>query len=115
MTRVKRGVTAHQRHKKIIKQASGYYGARSRTYRAAFQAVIKANQYGYRDRRNKKRQFRKSWIIKINAASRLYGLTYSQLIYKLKKLSILINRKVITNLIVHNPEIFRSLIKQIKQ
>ncbi|MCV2508492.1 MAG: 50S ribosomal protein L20 [Candidatus Lightella neohaematopini] len=115
MTRVKRGVTAHRRHKKILKQASGYYGARSRTYRSAFQAVIKANQYSYRDRRNKKRQFRKSWIIKINAASRLYGLTYSQLIYKLKKLSILINRKVITNLIMHNPEIFRNLMKQIKQ
>ncbi|MCV2499755.1 MAG: 50S ribosomal protein L20 [Candidatus Lightella neohaematopini] len=115
MTRVKRGVTAHQRHKKILKQTSGYYGARSRTYRSAFQAVIKANQYSYRDRRNKKRQFRKLWIIKINAASRLYGLTYSQLIYKLKKLSILINRKVITNLIINHPEIFRNLIKQIKQ
>ncbi|MCV2528462.1 MAG: 50S ribosomal protein L20 [Candidatus Lightella neohaematopini] len=114
MTRVKRGVTAHQRHKKILRQAKGYYGARSRTYRSAFQAVIKANQYSYRDRRYKKRQFRKLWIIKINAASRLYGLTYSQLIYKLKRLSILINRKIITNLIIHSPEIFKNLIEQIK-
>ncbi|MCV2528884.1 MAG: 50S ribosomal protein L20 [Candidatus Lightella neohaematopini] len=114
MTRVKRGVTAHQRHKKILRQAKGYYGARSRTYRSAFQAVIKANQYSYRDRRYKKRQFRKLWIIKINAASRLYGLTYSQLICKLKRLSILINRKIITNLIIHSPEIFKNLIEQIK-
>ncbi|MCV2525814.1 MAG: 50S ribosomal protein L20 [Candidatus Lightella neohaematopini] len=114
MTRVKRGVTAHRRHKKILRQAKGYYGARSRTYRSAFQAVIKANQYSYRDRRYKKRQFRKLWIVRINAASRLYGLTYSQLIYKLKRLSILINRKIITNLIIHNPEIFKNLIEQIK-
>ncbi|MCV2506291.1 MAG: 50S ribosomal protein L20 [Candidatus Lightella neohaematopini] len=115
MTRVKRGVTAHRRHKKILKQASGYYGARSRTYRSAFQAVIKSHQYSYRDRRNRKRQFRKSWIIKINAASRLYGLKYSQLIYKLRKLSILINRKIIANIVINNPKIFENLIKQIKQ
>lgn len=78
MPRVKRGVTANRRHKKVLKQAKGYYGARSRIYRVAVQAVTKAGQYAYRDRRVKKRDFRKLWIARINAASRANGMTYSQ-------------------------------------
>ena len=80
MARVKRGVTAHARHKKVLKAAKGYYGARSRTYRVAVQAVTKAGQYAYRDRRQKKRQFRALWIVRINAAARQHDLSYSQLI-----------------------------------
>jgi len=85
MARVKRGVIAHRRHKKVLERAKGYYGARSRVYRVAFQAVIKAGQYAYRDRRQKKRQFRALWIARINAASRLNGLSYSRLINGLKR------------------------------
>ena len=85
MPRVKRGVTARARHKKILKQAKGYYGARSRVYRVAFQAVTKAGQYAYRDRRQKKRQFRQLWIVRINAAARIHGLSYSRFISGLKK------------------------------
>ncbi|MDU5462042.1 MAG: 50S ribosomal protein L20 [Escherichia coli] len=80
MARVKRGVIARARHKKILKQAKGYYGARSRVYRVAFQAVIKAGQYAYRDRRQRKRQFRQLWIARINAAARQNGISYSKLI-----------------------------------
>ena len=86
MPRVKRGVTAHARHKKVLKQAKGYYGARSRVYRVAKQAVIKAGQYAYRDRRNRKREFRSLWIIRINAAARLHGLSYSRFMAGIKKL-----------------------------
>jgi large subunit ribosomal protein L20 len=85
MPRVKRGVVARQRHKKILKQAKGYYGARSRVFRVAKQAVTKAAQYAYRDRRQRKRQFRALWITRINAASRANGLSYSRLIAGLKK------------------------------
>jgi len=85
MPRVKRGVTAHRRHKKILKQAKGYYGARSRVFRVAKQAVTKAGQYAYRDRRQRKRQFRALWITRINAQSRANGLTYSRLINGLKR------------------------------
>jgi large subunit ribosomal protein L20 len=88
MPRVKRGVQARARHKKVLKQAKGYYGARSRVYRVAFQAVIKAGQYAYRDRRAKKRQFRQLWIARINAAARQNGLSYSRFINGLKKASI---------------------------
>lgn len=102
MTRVKRGVTARKRHKKILKQAKGYYGARSRVFRVAKQAVIKAHQYSYRDRKIKKRTFRQLWIIKINAAVREYGLSYSLFINKLKKNNININRKNLVNLIENN-------------
>jgi len=84
MPRVKRGVTAHRRHKKILKQAKGYYGARSRIFRVAKQAVIKAGQYAYRDRRQRKRQFRALWITRINAQARANGITYSQFINGLK-------------------------------
>ncbi|MBZ4678940.1 MAG: ribosomal protein, partial [Shewanella sp.] len=87
MPRVKRGVTARARHKKVLKLAKGYYGARSRTFRVAVQAVTKAGQYAYRDRRQKKRQFRQLWIARINAASRQNGLSYSRFINGLKKAS----------------------------
>ena len=86
MARVKRGVTAHAKHKKVLNKAKGYYGARSRTYRTAKQAVIKAGQYAYRDRRNRKRSFRALWISRINAGARANGLSYSRLIAGLKKL-----------------------------
>ena len=85
MARVKRGVTARARHKKILKLAKGYYGARSRVYRVAKQAVIKAGQYAYRDRKQKKRQFRALWIVRINAAARMYGISYSRMINGLNK------------------------------
>ena len=94
MARVKRGVTARARHKKVLEQAKGYYGARSRTYRVAVQAVTKAGQYAYRDRRQKKRQFRALWIVRINAAARQYGLSYSKFMNGLKKANIEIDRKV---------------------
>ena len=98
MPRVKRGVTAHARHKKVLKQAKGYYGARSRVYRVAFQAVIKAGQYAYRDRRQRKRQFRQLWIARINAATRELGLTYSQFINGLNKAGIELDRKVLASI-----------------
>lgn len=94
MARVKRGVTARARHKKVLKAAKGYYGARSRVYRVAFQAVIKAGQYAYRDRRQKKRQFRQLWIARINAAARQNSMSYSRFINGLKKASIEIDRKI---------------------
>ncbi len=95
MARVKRGVIARARHKKILKQAKGYYGARSRVYRVAFQAVIKAGQYAYRDRRQRKRQFRQLWIARINAAARQNGISYSKFINGLKKASVEIDRKIL--------------------
>src|SRR5690606_23804204 len=100
MPRVKRGVTAHRRHKKILKLAKGYYGARSRTFRVAKQAVIKAAQYAYRDRRQRKRQFRALWIVRINAASRANGLSYSRLIAGLRKANIGLDRRVLADLAV---------------
>lgn len=114
MSRVKRGVTAHARHKKVLKQAKGYYGARSRVYRVAKQAVIKAGQYAYRDRRQRKRQFRALWIARINAAARENGLTYSRLIYGLNKASIVIDRKVLADLAVRDKPAFSALAEQAK-
>ena len=114
MPRVKRGVTAHKRHKKVLKQAKGYYGARSRVYRVAKQAVIKAGQYAYRDRRQRKRQFRAPWIARINAAARINGLSYSRLINGLKKASIEIDRKVLADLAVHEKEAFATIAEQAK-
>lgn len=102
MPRVKRGVTARARHKKVMKAAKGYYGARSRVYRVAVQAVTKAGQYAYRDRRQKKRQFRQLWIARINAAARQNGLSYSRLIDGLKKASIEIDRKILSDIAVHD-------------
>lgn len=112
MPRVKRGVTAKARHKKILSQAKGYYGARSRTYRVAKQAVIKAGQYAYRDRRQKKRQFRALWIVRINAGARACGLSYSQLMNGLKKAAIELDRKVLADLAVHDKASFAQIVEQ---
>ncbi|MBO6257951.1 MAG: 50S ribosomal protein L20 [Succinivibrio sp.] len=109
MARVKRGVTAHARHKKVLKAAKGYYGARSRTYRVAVQAVTKAGQYAYRDRRQKKRQFRALWIVRINAAARQHDLSYSQLICGLKKANIDIDRKVLSDIAINDQVAFKAI------
>lgn len=114
MARVKKGVTAHNRHKKILQQASGYYGARSRTYRIAYQAVIKSGQYSYRDRRQKKRLFRRLWINRINAASRQYGIPYNYLINYLHKSSIYINRKMLSELAIFDKSAFAVFIEKLK-
>lgn len=114
MPRVKRGVTAKARHKKILNQAKGYYGARSRVYRVAKQAVIKAGQYAYRDRRQKKRQFRALWITRINAQARECGLTYSQLIAGLKKAQIELDRKVLADMAVHDKTAFAVVAERAK-
>ena len=110
MPRVKRGVTAHRRHKKVMKAAKGYYGARSRVYRVAKQAVTKAGQYAYRDRRVRKRNFRALWIQRINAASRMHGLTYGRLIDGLTKSGVEIDRKVLADLAVHQPAAFEAIV-----
>jgi large subunit ribosomal protein L20 len=109
MPRVKRGVIARARHKKVLKQAKGYYGARSRVYRVAKQAVIKAGQYAYRDRRQRKRQFRALWITRINAGARASGLSYSRFISGSKKASIEIDRKVLADLAVRDKDAFAEL------
>jgi len=114
MPRVKRGVTARKRHKKILKQAKGYYGARSRVYRVAKQAVIKAGQYAYRDRRQRKRQFRALWIARINAATRLNDMSYSRFINGLKKADITIDRKVLADIAVFDKEVFAQLVTKAK-
>jgi large subunit ribosomal protein L20 len=109
MSRVKRGVTAHARHRKVIKAAKGYYGRRKNTIRVAKQAVEKAGQYAYRDRKVKKRTFRSLWIQRINAAARENGLTYGRLIDGLKKAGIELDRKVLADIAVHEPAIFKGL------
>ena len=109
MSRVKRGVTARARHKKVLAKAKGYYGARKNVYRVATQAVTKAGQYAYRDRRQRKRQFRSLWITRINAASRQFGLSYSRMIDGLNKASIDIDRKVLADLAVHDIAAFGQL------
>lgn len=114
MPRVKRGVTAHRRHKKILKQAKGYYGARSRVFRVAKQAVIKAGQYAYRDRRQRKRQFRALWIVRINAASRANGLSYSRLIAGLRKANIGLDRRVLADLAVFDKAAFANVVEKAK-
>lgn len=114
MPRVKRGVQARRRHKKILKQAKGYYGARSRVFRVAKQAVIKAGQYAYRDRRQRKRQFRALWIARINAAARINGLSYSRFIAGLKKASVEIDRKVLADLAVYEKEVFAAIVEKAK-
>ncbi|MEM9224428.1 MAG: 50S ribosomal protein L20 [Pseudomonadota bacterium] len=111
MARVKRGVTAHAKHKKILKQAKGYYGRRKNTIRTAKQAVEKANQYAYRDRRVKKRNFRALWIQRINAAIRPLGLTYARLIDGLNKAEIEVDRKMLADLAVHEPEAFQAIVE----
>ncbi|NRB42273.1 MAG: 50S ribosomal protein L20 [Pseudomonadales bacterium] len=114
MARVKRGVVARRRHKKVLKLAKGYYGARSRVFRVAKQAVIKAGQYAYRDRRQRKRQFRSLWITRINAASRLNGLSYSRFINGLKKAEIVLDRRVLADLAVHDKEAFAAVVEKAK-
>ncbi len=114
MARVKRGVTAHKKHKKVLKKAKGYYGARSRVYRVANQAVTKAGQYAYRDRRQKKRQFRRLWIVRINAAARMFDLSYSRLINGLSKAEIEVDRKMLADLAVHDIDAFGQLAEQAK-
>ena len=112
MARVKRGVTSHAKHKKVLKQAKGYYGRRKNTIRVAKQAVEKANQYAYRDRKVRKREFRSLWIQRINAAVRPFGLTYARLIDGLNKAGIEVDRKVLADLAVHEPEAFRAIVEQ---
>ncbi|ELA08953.1 50S ribosomal protein L20 [Moraxella macacae 0408225] len=115
MARVKRGVQANRRHKKVLARAKGYYGARSRVFRVAVQAVMKAGQYAYRDRRNKKRSFRRLWIARINAGARLNGLSYSRLINGLKKASIEIDRRVLADIAMHDAKAFTALTEKAKQ
>jgi large subunit ribosomal protein L20 len=110
MARVKRGVTSHAKHKKVFKAAKGYYGRRKNTIRIAKQAVDKANQYAYRDRKNRKRTFRALWIQRINAATRECGLTYGRFIDGLGKAGIEIDRKVLADLAVREPEAFKALV-----
>lgn len=114
MPRVKRGVTAHARHKKVIKQAKGYSGRRKNVYRVAVQAVTKAGQYAYRDRRQKKRVFRQLWIARINAGARECGLSYSRMIDGLKKAAIEIDRKVLADLAMHDMAAFKAIAERAK-
>jgi len=112
MARVKRGVTAHARHKKILSMAKGYRGRSSTNYRIALQRVEKALQYAYRDRRNKKRDFRGLWIQRINAGARLHGLTYSRFINGMKLAGIDLDRKVLADIAAREPEAFKALAAQ---
>jgi large subunit ribosomal protein L20 len=114
MPRVKRGVTAHARHKKILKLAKGFRGRRKNVFRIAKQAVMKAGQYAYRDRRTRKRVFRQLWIARINAASRGLGVTYSKFMAGLKKANIDIDRKVLSDMAIHDPAGFASIVDKVK-
>jgi large subunit ribosomal protein L20 len=114
MARVKRGVQARARHKKVLEEAKGYYGARSKVYRVAKQAVIKAGQYAYRDRRQKKRQFRALWIARINAAARDNGLSYSRMINGLHVANIEFDHKMLADLAIHDKAAFTALAEQAK-
>ena len=112
MSRVKRGVVAHRRHKKVLKQARGYYGARSRTYRSAKQAVVRAGQYAYRDRRRRKREFRALWVVRINAAARDQGMNYSTFMAGLHRGGIELNRKLLAEMAVADREAFNQLVER---
>jgi large subunit ribosomal protein L20 len=114
MPRVKRGVTARARHKKVLAEAKGYYGARSKVYRVAKQAVIKAGQYAYRDRRQKKRQFRALWIVRINAQARECGLSYSRLMDGLNKAGVEVDRKMLADIAVNDKPAFAAVADQAK-
>ncbi|MBI1425254.1 MAG: 50S ribosomal protein L20 [Gammaproteobacteria bacterium] len=114
MARVKRGVTAHAKHKKVIQKAKGYRGRRKNVYRVATQAVTKAGQYAFRDRRQRKRQFRVLWIARINAAARECGLSYSRFMNGLKKAAIEIDRKVLADIAVHDKAGFAALAEKAK-
>lgn len=112
MSRVKRGVTAHARHKKVLKAASGYYGRRKNTIRVAKQAVEKAGQYAYRDRKARKRNFRSLWIQRINAATREHGLTYGRFIDGLNKAGIEVDRKILSDIAIREPDAFKALVEK---
>ena len=114
MARVKRGVTARARHKKLLSRAKGYYNARRKVYRVAKQAVIKAGQYAYIGRKQKKRQFRALWIVRINAGARQYGLSYSRMMNGLKKAGIEVDRKVLADIAVHDIKAFGALAEKAK-
>ena len=114
MARVKRGVTAHAKHKKVLKAAKGYYGRRKNTIRIAKQAVEKANQYAFRDRKRRKRTFRALWIQRLNAAVRPFGLNYSRFIAGLDKAGITVDRKVLSDLAIHEPVAFEAIVGQAK-
>ena len=112
MARVKRGVTTHARHKKVLKKAKGYRGRNKNVFRAAVERVEKAGQYAYRDRRAKKRTFRGLWIQRINAGTRLHGVTYSQFMHGLSKAGIEVDRKILSDIAIHEPEAFKALVDQ---
>jgi large subunit ribosomal protein L20 len=114
MARVKRGVTARAAHKKVMKAAKGYYGARRKQFTTANQAVIKAGQYAYRDRRQRKRQFRRLWIARINAAARINGMTYSRFINGLSKAGVAVDRKVLSDIAVHDAQAFATIAEKAK-
>ncbi|WP_190600066.1 50S ribosomal protein L20 [Candidatus Vesicomyidisocius sp. SY067_SCS001] len=114
MARVSRGVQAHAKHKKILKKAKGYYGARSKVYRIAKQAIIKAGQYAYRDRRQRRRQFRRLWIVRINAEARNNGLSYSRMIDGMSKAGIKIDRKVLSDIAIFDKVAFAKIVDQVK-
>ena len=114
MSRVKRGVTSHARHRKVLKQAKGYYGRRKNTIRVAKQAVEKANQYAFRDRKRRKRTFRALWIQRLNAAVRPFGLNYSKFIDGLAKAGITVDRKVLSDLAIHEPAAFQAIVEKAK-
>ncbi|MBM4228832.1 MAG: 50S ribosomal protein L20 [Gammaproteobacteria bacterium] len=114
MARVKRGTIAHARHKKVLKRAKGYYGRRKNVFRVATQAVTKAGQYAYRDRKVRKREFRALWIVRINAAAREHGLNYARFINGLLKASVELDRKVLADLAVHDKDAFAALVERAK-
>lgn len=114
MARIKGGVTARKRHKKILKLAKGYYGAKSKLYRTANQAVMKSLSYAYRDRKARKRDFRRLWITRINAAARMHGMNYSTFISGLKKAGIVLNRKMLADMAVHDTQGFAQLVDKVK-
>ena len=114
MARVKRGVTARAKHKKVLKQAKGYYGAKSRQFRSAKEQVIKSGQYAYRDRRVKKREFRSLWIVRIGAATKELGLSYNRFIIVLAKAGVALDRKVLADLAIHDKAAFAALVTQAK-
>ena len=114
MARVKRGVTSHAKHKKVYKAAKGYYGRRKNTIRIAKQAVEKANQYAFRDRKRKKRTFRALWIQRLNAAVRPFGLNYSRFINGLEMAGVTMDRKVLSDLAMHEPAAFQAIVEKVK-
>ena len=114
MARVSRGVTTKARHKKVLKRAKGFYGRRKNVFRIAVQSVERSLQYAYRDRKNRKRDFRGLWIQRINAGVRMYGMTYSQFVNGLKKATIEIDRKILAELAVNQPEIFKTLVAKVQ-